>query len=113
MIKKRIKIPIYLGYLIIIVTKRLKKIVRKYNVISTTDLDSDAFSFRLVNKKRVVKYYCVLRPKTKPGVIAHEANHLVNMIFKDDCIMLDTLNDEAQSYFLQWIVKQIDKTIKK
>ena len=115
MIKKKIEIPIYLGYLVIIVTDDFKKIIKKYNIASSSDPndhDYSAITFRLY-KKRISNYYCVLRKKASPGAIAHEAKHIVNKIFQDRGINLDIVNDENETYLLGWIVNQIYKILKK
>lgn len=43
----------------------------------------------------------------KPGVIAHEAKHLVNAIFKDIGHKLDVDNDEVECYLLGHVVDKI------
>lgn len=42
-----------------------------------------------------------------PGIIAHEALHLMNLIFSDINSRVDQSNDEPQAYLLGWIVDNI------
>lgn len=48
-----------------------------------------------------------------PGIIAHEAKHLVNAIFVDIGQELDLHNDEAECYLLGWIVDRVHELNKK
>lgn len=47
------------------------------------------------------------------GIIAHEANHAVSMIFHDLGIVADYENDEAHCYFLQHLVIEIHKAVRR
>tara|TARA_A100000164_G_C21939621_1_gene789928 strand:+ start:1144 stop:1494 length:351 start_codon:yes stop_codon:yes gene_type:complete len=42
-----------------------------------------------------------------PGLIAHEAKHLVNEIFIEIGYNLDRENDEPEAYLLMWVVNRI------
>jgi len=59
--------------------------------------------------------YCVFLSLKKgyptPGIIAHEAKHLVNNIFIDISHELDPYNDEPECYLLGWIVNRIHEMI--
>ena len=46
------------------------------------------------------------------SLIAHEATHLTNILFKDFGFKLDVDNDEPQAYLLAWFVEQIDEFLK-
>lgn len=48
-----------------------------------------------------------------PGIIAHEAKHLVNFIFNDVGVELNIFNDETEAYLLGWIVDEIHKLLNK
>ncbi len=49
----------------------------------------------------------VLVDNPTPGLIAHEANHALNMVFKHHGMKLDVDNDEHQSYCLDWLVNEL------
>ena len=42
------------------------------------------------------------------GVVAHEAVHAVNNIFKSRGIKLDINNDELQAYLTEWVFEQVE-----
>lgn len=44
-----------------------------------------------------------------PDTVAHEAVHIVNMVFKHAGIKYDPANDEPQAYLTGWIVGEIHK----
>lgn len=51
--------------------------------------------------------YALFRPKASGGLVAHEAVHLTNCVFRRCCIKLDVKNDEPQAYLTGWIAGQI------
>lgn len=57
------------------------------------------------------KYFVLFKTDKKgyptPGIIAHEAKHLVNRIFIDICHPLCRYSDEPECYLLGWIVNRI------
>ena len=61
-------------------------------------------------------FYLALNTSRKgyptPGIIAHEAKHLVNTIFVDVGVELDRYNDEPEAYLLGWIVNRIHELLK-
>ncbi len=76
--------------------------------ISEMGVEFDAHGFVALSHKRKTKsgsrqYSILLTPKVRKGQIAHEAKHIVNMIFADVDVRLDLQNDEAECYLLQWV----------
>lgn len=109
--KKTIKIPIYLGDLIIVQTDNNKLIEDKY-LKNEFDLSSyGACVIRWPDAHGYTRYVIWFRNKTEYRHIAHESAHLVNMIFKDRSIDLDHENDEPYCYMIGWVVNEIIKTI--
>lgn len=114
--KYKIKIPIYHAYLAIIKTDSIKKVAEKYNVRCVNNPDDysyDAITFDQPDKKGFTHYYYVQKKSVSCGVIAHEAKHLVNRIFRDRGIELSVINDESECYLLGWIVNKIIEYTKK
>ena len=112
---KTINIPIYFGHFRIVVCDNLKSAAEKLNV-NTEGINLDnygAFAYSDRNKKGFARYSIFLHQDTGHGLIAHEAVHLTNFIFRDVCMELDKINDEAQAYLTGWFVEQIYKVIKK
>ena len=105
MIKKRIKIPIYLDKLLIIQTDNFEKIRRKYNLGGIADYCAITFQ---MDKEIVV----VFNSKVDASIVAHEALHICSYIFKNTGAEFDGDNDEPLAYLLGYIVKKIHRTIK-
>lgn len=91
---KTIRIPLYFEKLKIVVVDKLDK------------PEYDAYV--LFEKDKLVLF---VKPDTTAGVIAHEAVHIANYVFKQCGILPDLNNDEPQAYLIGWIVKQIHKFI--
>lgn len=112
---KNINIPIYFGNLRIVVCDNLQSAAERLKV-NTEGINLEyygAFAYSDRNKKGYARYSIFLHQDTKPALIAHEAVHLTNFIFRDVCMQLDRINDEAQAYLTGWFVEQIHNAIKK
>ena len=59
------------------------------------------------------KYTIFLSPDCKPDLIAHEAVHIANYIYKNAHIKHDFDNDEPFAYLVAWVVGEIHKSLKK
>lgn len=105
MIKKRIKIPIYLDKLLIIQTDNFEKIQKKYNLGGIADYCAITFQ---MDKEIVV----VFNSKVDASIVAHEALHICSYIFKNTGAEFDKDNDESLAYLLGYVVKEISKAIK-
>jgi hypothetical protein len=113
--RNKIKIPIYFGFLHIVITKDFEKACKKFN-IDTMGNDVNhwgAFCNRYTSKLGYLHYQVFLKHKASAAIIAHETTHLVNMIFEDRHIKLDIKNDEPQAYLTGWVSGQIHKALKK
>jgi hypothetical protein len=108
---KKYKIPIYGGkFSVGFYNKDSKQeVIDKYNF---SELDYyDAVTF----KRKDNTEFCILfdSDRITPGIIAHEAKHLLNYVFKYNGLELDLDNDEAECYFLAWIVNRIHEAVRK
>ena len=110
---KRKKITIYPYYQIleIIVCKNFTKNLDKNKL--TYDKSLPVNSWESFVAFEYDKIWIFLRSKTDAGVIAHEAVHITNYVFKHANITLDINNDEPYAYLLGWIVEEIHKVQKK
>jgi len=102
--KKKLKIPIYFGDLLLIQTNNFEKVEKKYNISGLQN--SDACVYPIPYSNGYTKYLMLFNKDVTPSIVAHEAVHAVNFIFRDRDIELDVINDEPQAYLLGWIVKQ-------
>ncbi|MEB0264077.1 hypothetical protein [Mucilaginibacter sp. 10I4] len=66
-----------------------------------------AFVWRERDKNYVSQYFMFLPKGVSHSIIAHETVHVINSIFQDRGIVLDTKNDEPQAYLTGWVAKQV------
>jgi len=105
---KTINIPIYGGKLIVIVSKDIALIAKKYKL--TVDVSNfGAFTFK--DKFKYRNYIMVLEDDWRSNVV-HELVHIVNHIYLDCAMQLDRHNDEPQAYLMGWLYEEIDKFLK-
>lgn len=108
LIKKRFKTPLYGTVFTVIVYSDQKDLddIFKNKGGSFEHSLYDGFVYTLGDE-----YYCCFHAIKEgfptPGIIAHEAKHLLNKIFIDIGQDLDRYNDEAECYLLGWIVNRI------
>lgn len=91
---KKIKIPLYYQRLKIVVSEVLDKPQHEAYVEYVGD---------------TIEVH--IKPNATPGLIAHEALHIVHHVFIECLIEPDMYNDEPQAYLLGWVVDKISKDI--
>lgn len=112
---KKYKTPLYGTNFTIVIYDNDQEFEEKFKDFhfdpSITEFDGGVF-------KRKGDLYIVFSAEKKgyptPGIIAHEALHLMNSIFID--ISHDTFsryNDEPEAYLLSWIVNRIHELLNK
>lgn len=105
----KFKIPLYFGWLQIAVTEDFKDAEKRLGLNCEVSVDLyDAYSVR-----SDTAYVIVIKPNMKPSIIAHEALHIVNMLFQDRGIKLCTDNDEPSAYMLSWVVEKVYSALEK
>ena len=104
---KKIKIPLYHGQLSIVQVESLSDIEEKYKLSSLKGFE--AITFRNHMGNGYSRYVLAFEENTTPNIIAHEALHLVALIYEDRGMILEIENDEPQCYLLGWIVGQCHK----
>ena len=62
-----------------------------------------------LDEKQRHRVMLFLKPTAKPGEIAHECKHAVNVIFSYRGVRLSLTNDEPECYFLDWMVTTVHK----
>lgn len=109
MVKTKIDIPIYYGYLVIIFSDDIKQISYRYK-LGLGDKKVSAYVQKMVDGESVSQYWIVFDTKhICHTIIAHEVTHCANWIFMDRCINFDYLNDEPYAYLVGWITEKIYK----
>lgn len=81
-----------------IANKEDKKYIRAYT-----------YAYETAEGKR--KYMLFFKHTAKPGEIAHEAKHLINILFHWHEVKLSATNDEMECYYLEDIVDKAHSTI--
>jgi len=110
MIKKTFKTPLY-GAIFTVVFYDKSEEIEKFFEGAEFDPPIKNFDGGVMEYKG--KTYVVFSREGKgyptPGIIAHEAKHLVNRIFISICHPLCRYQDEPECYLLGWIVNRIHK----
>lgn len=107
---KKLKIPFYHCSFSIIIYEDDKKLQDKFKNIhfeptiesfdgGVFEVDEHLYLALKKYKNKNIQYPTV-------GVIAHESKHLVNKVFQYIHHDLDLYNDEAECYFLEWVVNE-------
>lgn len=91
---KTIKVPLYFHTLKINVTPQLKR--------------PEFAAYVVFEGDRMILH---IKPNCTPGIIAHEAVHMANYIFKQCYIQPDLDNDEPQAYLVGWLVNEINRVV--
>lgn len=111
MIKEEVQIPIYRGALVMILTRDLTELNKEYNLNFTNSFGGGVFN--ITDDSGYTTFFVAFDYDWDNALIAHEAVHLVNDIFKHKYIKLDPDNDEAQAYFTAWIFEQCEDFLNK
>lgn len=109
---KKVSIPIYDGWLIIILSDDLELCRSKHPYFED---DAQIYGHSIVDhNEHNRRYFVFINPNHKlwksrgQGVIAHEALHVVHFLFEDIGAELRHDNPEPQCYFIEWVVDQIN-----
>lgn len=111
----KVDIPIYHGYLRIVVAKDFMKAAKKLNVPDEGN-DLNRFGAFVCTSEDDLGYECYnlfLRKDIGNDLIAHEVVHLINAIYVRKKIKLCPNNDEPQAYMTGWITNEIYKALNK
>ena len=101
--KKKVSIPIFKGELVFIKDKNFKKVNKKYGYSIPESYGAVTFE----NESAKAFEYVVCFVDTNISLLAHEAVHVSNFVFKNIGVKLDLINDEVQAYFVGWIVDEM------
>lgn len=113
MIIKAIKVPLYPGKLVIIITGSLKKAKKNISIFKDDYIYASSY-FDVYKKDQ--GFYVLLNfnyhKKIYHGTIAHEAVHIAHFIMTHSGLIDSFDNDEPKAYLVGWITNQIYKVIK-
>lgn len=112
---KTYHIPIYFGYLRIVIAddfqEALVKLKQSDKLKNANDYDGFAYPDK--TKSGVNRYTIFLHANAGHSIIAHEVVHAVNALYIDSGMQLDRHNDEHQAYIAGWFTEQVYKALKK
>ena len=112
MTKTTTKIPLYGGKLRIIQTESFVDIAKQKG-FNKQFINSEAAVFHEDDDGLLQCFVVFKTGDVSNKIIAHEALHVVSIIFDHIGAKMDLDNDEPQAYLLGWVVEQCDKTLNK
>jgi len=72
-----------------------------------------AYTYAYENESGIRRYMLFFKDTAKPGEIAHEAKHLINILFSWHGYNLSLTNDEMECYYLEDVVDKVHNIINK
>lgn len=72
-----------------------------------------AYTYAYESETSKRRYMLFFTHKAKPGEIAHEVKHLINILFLWHGYKLSLTNDEMECYYLEDMVDRVHNTIKR
>jgi len=108
MIIKKYKTPLYGTKFTIVIYNSDDDFQKKFKKIEILNFDGAVFYEK---DELFIVFSAEKKGYPTPGIIAHEAKHLVNNIFIEISHDLDRHNDEPEAYLLGWIVNRIHELL--
>ena len=110
MITKKYKTPLYGTKFTIVIYNSDDEFQNKFKKIEISNFDGAVFYEK---DELFIVFSAEKKGYPTPGIIAHEAKHLVNNIFIEISHDLCRYNDEPEAYLLGWIVDRIHELLNK
>lgn len=107
--KCRFSIPIYFGNLYFMITDSPKEDLKSQFKIELDDYNFGGICFDRNQGHDFL--ICIRKESLSLGTLTHEVKHFVNMLFSYRGIELDPDNDEAECYFLTYIMDKIQQKL--
>jgi len=110
MITKKYRTPLYGTKFTIVIYNSDDDFQKKFKKIEISNFDAAVFYEK---DELFIVFSTERKGYPTPGIIAHEAKHLVNNIFIEISHDLCRYNDEPEAYLLGWIVDRIHELLNK
>jgi hypothetical protein len=116
----KFRFPVFKGSIWVIVGNNLEKAIDYAEDLTSQKIASEkdkkivkayAYAYEAENGRR--KYILFFKHTAKPGEIAHEVKHLINILFSWHGFKLSLSNDEMECYYLEDIMDKVIAVIKK
>lgn len=109
--KKNVHIPIYFGWLTVILADSVEELQKEHPEQDISPLAcATVFTDEKVDNG-TTNYVAAFFGQPEGQTIAHEAVHIVNRIFLDRGIQLTPYNDEPQAYLTGWVFETIAEAL--
>lgn len=74
-------------------------------------IGTDAYTVAFTSEKGKQIIFLFFKPSAKPGLIAHEVKHAINMLFSWRGVRLSVNNDEHECYYLETMIDKIHRIL--
>lgn len=108
--RKKVKIPIYFGELVIYKVEDWNFVNKEFGF--ELDKGYDGAFWYTQDNSGTDKFHIAFKDNPSESIVAHEVVHLVNEIYKTRHMSLDFNNDEPQAYLTGWVVGEVHKFLK-
>lgn len=115
---RKTRVPVYRARLWIVICPSIIKAIDHVEDQIDTKVHEDkdklstrAYTFASMDDKGRKTFILFLRPSSKPGEIAHESLHLLNLIFLWYSVGRSRSDDENQAYYMEWLIDKVHNTI--
>ena len=112
---KSAKVPLYRGYLVIIITNSVKKLKQYIPKFEDNGIYAHSYFHNFKNRQGffvILNFNNELR-KIHYGTITHESIHTAHFILQSRGLKESYENDEAETYLAEWITDKVYGFIKK
>lgn len=109
--KKTLTVPLYgskINVEILETQEDVQNYIIKHNVLTPTD-NGGFYGLVFFDDETQRVHLSFTREGLTPEVIAHEAIHVKNELFKLHGLYWDPTNDEPEAYLVGWLVKELSK----
>lgn len=116
----KFKLPIFKATVWVIIGTSIRKAIDYIEDITSEKIAIEeekknirAYTYAYETEDNKRRYMLFFKYNAKPGEIAHEAKHMVNILFSWHGYRLSISNDEMECYYLEDIVDNIHRIINK
>jgi hypothetical protein len=108
------EIPLYKGQLVVILCDDVSELKDNSPNFPHSQIFAHSYGKEYKGEEG---YFILLNTKSEQakitqGIIAHEALHIVNILFQQRCVGYQLDNDEHACYLLEWIVDEVNNILR-
>lgn len=113
---KKLRVPVYRTSLWIVISENIirsidavEDLIDKVIAEPSAKKSLEAYTYGYEDHDGKMRIIVFVKPSASPGLIAHEANHALNIILSWNGVKPSFSNDETESSYLEFIVNRIHK----